>query len=215
MGFSRQEYGSGLSFPPPGDLPNPGTEPISLASPALAGGFFTTSAPWEAHICVLTSCIFKWEKERCCLSALSLSTSKCWLFLEFCGMKGLVLIFLPLFPTMVLSAFSLWLLSCLKSSAFPASRTLLLRFFCSFLPSCFLRFAFWVTCTLSHSLESVAKPHSYSENLGVNIFLFLWCYYGGFPGGTVAKDLLVDAGDVGSIPGLGRSPGVRNGHPLQ
>ena len=48
MGFSRQEYWSGLPCPPPGDLPNPGIEPVSLASPALAGGFFTTSATWEA-----------------------------------------------------------------------------------------------------------------------------------------------------------------------
>ena len=37
MGFSRQEYCSGLTFPPPGDLPNLGIEPASLASPALAG----------------------------------------------------------------------------------------------------------------------------------------------------------------------------------
>ena len=44
MGFSRQEYWSGLPFPSPGDLPDPGIEPRSLASPALAGGFFTTSA---------------------------------------------------------------------------------------------------------------------------------------------------------------------------
>ena len=36
MEFSRQEYWSGLPFPPPGDLPNPGTEPVSLLSPALA-----------------------------------------------------------------------------------------------------------------------------------------------------------------------------------
>ena len=43
MGFSRQEYRSGLSCPPPGDLPNPGIELTSLTSPALAGGFFTTS----------------------------------------------------------------------------------------------------------------------------------------------------------------------------
>ena len=41
-GFSRQEYWSGLPFLPP-DLPNPGFEPRSLMSPALAGGFFTTS----------------------------------------------------------------------------------------------------------------------------------------------------------------------------
>ena len=42
MGFSSQEYWSGLPFLPPGDLPDPGTEPRSLESPALAGGFFTT-----------------------------------------------------------------------------------------------------------------------------------------------------------------------------
>ncbi|XP_059731514.1 dynein regulatory complex protein 8 isoform X1 [Bos taurus] len=41
-GFSRQEYWSGLPFPSPGDLPNPGTE---STSPALAGGFFTTEPP--------------------------------------------------------------------------------------------------------------------------------------------------------------------------
>ena len=44
MGFSRQEYQSGLPCPPPGDLPHPGIKPASLRSPALAGGFFTTKA---------------------------------------------------------------------------------------------------------------------------------------------------------------------------
>ena len=44
MGFSRQEYWSGLPCPPPGDLPNPGIQPASLMSPALTSGFFTTSA---------------------------------------------------------------------------------------------------------------------------------------------------------------------------
>ena len=39
MGFSRQEYWTGLPFPPPGDLFDPGIEPASLASPALAGRF--------------------------------------------------------------------------------------------------------------------------------------------------------------------------------
>ena len=37
-----------LPFPLPGDLPDPGIEPVSLVSPALAGRFFTTSATWEA-----------------------------------------------------------------------------------------------------------------------------------------------------------------------
>ena len=48
MGFSRQEYWSELPFPPPGDLPNPVIEHVSLTSPALGGRFFTTSATWEA-----------------------------------------------------------------------------------------------------------------------------------------------------------------------
>ena len=47
-GFSRQEYWSRLPCLPPGDLPDPGIEPTSLISPALAGGFFTTSTTWEA-----------------------------------------------------------------------------------------------------------------------------------------------------------------------
>ena len=78
IGFSRQEYWSGLPFPSPEDLPNPeikpgspalqadslptelqgkpdlpipGIEPASLTSLALAGGFFTTSATWEATAC--------------------------------------------------------------------------------------------------------------------------------------------------------------------
>ena len=49
MGFSRQEYCSGLPCPPPGDLLDPGIKPMSLVSPTLAGGFFTTSATWEAQ----------------------------------------------------------------------------------------------------------------------------------------------------------------------
>ena len=49
MGFSRQEYWSGLPCPPPGDLPHSGIEPPSLVPPALAGRFFTTSATWEAQ----------------------------------------------------------------------------------------------------------------------------------------------------------------------
>ena len=46
MGFSRRESWSELSCPPPGNLPDPGIEPHFIY-PALAGGFFTTSAIWE------------------------------------------------------------------------------------------------------------------------------------------------------------------------
>ena len=52
MGFPRQEYWSGLPFPPPGDLPHPGIEPASLA---LAGRFFTTEPPGKPQYrCKLT-----------------------------------------------------------------------------------------------------------------------------------------------------------------
>ena len=55
MGFSRQDYWSGVPFPAPGDLPNPGMEPTSLESQvASAGGFFTTSATWEAQVVWIT-----------------------------------------------------------------------------------------------------------------------------------------------------------------
>ena len=45
MGFLRQEYGSGLPFPSPGDLPDPGMESASLTSPLLAGRFFNSEPP--------------------------------------------------------------------------------------------------------------------------------------------------------------------------
>ena len=51
MGLSRQEHWSGLPCPPPGDLPHPEIEPVSLMLPALAGGFFTTCATlWDELI---------------------------------------------------------------------------------------------------------------------------------------------------------------------
>ena len=55
MGFNRQEHWSWLPFPPPEDLPDPQTSrPMSLTSLALSGGFFTTSATWEAHLYMRT-----------------------------------------------------------------------------------------------------------------------------------------------------------------
>ena len=57
MDFPRHEYWSGLPFLTPGDLPNPGIEVVSLASPAVAGGFFTTAVPGK-HILHLPYPIF-------------------------------------------------------------------------------------------------------------------------------------------------------------
>ena len=62
MGFSRQEYWSGLLCPPPGDLPDPGMELVSPVSPALAGGAFTTMPPGKprfACMCVYVyTCVY-------------------------------------------------------------------------------------------------------------------------------------------------------------
>ena len=49
--YSRQEYWSGWPFPPPGDLPDPGIKPRSLASPVSAGRFFTTVSPRKFYLC--------------------------------------------------------------------------------------------------------------------------------------------------------------------
>ena len=72
MEFSRQGYWSEVPFPPPGDLSDPGMEPASLTSPALAGRFFTTSTTWEGltdvgrcHSChVIPAPAFWWVHEH-------------------------------------------------------------------------------------------------------------------------------------------------------
>ena len=54
MAFSRQEYWSGSSCPPPGDLPDPGLKPASLVSPPLAGELCTTTPPGELILWIST-----------------------------------------------------------------------------------------------------------------------------------------------------------------
>ena len=80
MGFSRQKYWSELPLPSPGDLPNSGIEPASLMSPVLAGGFFTTSATWEAPK-VLTLGLRKCDAENVRPSLTLLSGLGCGLHL--------------------------------------------------------------------------------------------------------------------------------------
>ena len=53
MEVSRKECWSGLQFPTPGDVPDPGIDPVSVASLAFAGGFFTTVAPGK--LCIVIS----------------------------------------------------------------------------------------------------------------------------------------------------------------
>ena len=63
MGFSRQEYWSGLLCPSPGGLSDPGIKPEFLTSPALAGGFFNTSANGKALKTFY--CHFSWINKYC------------------------------------------------------------------------------------------------------------------------------------------------------
>ena len=78
MGFSGQEYWSGLPCPPPGDLPNPRIKPTSLMSSALASGFFTTSAIWEAPIISYQSLKNHWKIAFSLFSSLYFSSSFCF-----------------------------------------------------------------------------------------------------------------------------------------
>ena len=55
MGFSMEEYWSGLPFPTPGYLPNPGIEPASLESPTFSGGYFTTEPPGASTTSLIAS----------------------------------------------------------------------------------------------------------------------------------------------------------------
>ena len=78
MGFSRQQYWSGLTCLPPWDLLNPGTEPVSLTSPALTVGFFTTRPTWEALNRI--SALIKEVLERyLALSTPGETAQRCWL----------------------------------------------------------------------------------------------------------------------------------------
>ena len=61
MELSRQEYWSGLPFPTPGNLPDPGIKPAYLASPAFARGFFTTVSP---GLPALLNVLFLWRYPR-------------------------------------------------------------------------------------------------------------------------------------------------------
>ena len=89
VGFSRQEHWSGLPCPPPGNLPNPGMELISLTLPALTGRFLTRSATWEAPL----RCMPKTDITYCKSTILQLRKKKIvslfQYYLKYCSILGL------------------------------------------------------------------------------------------------------------------------------
>ena len=64
----------------------------------------------------------------------------------------------------------------------------------------------------SGSLRGAPKGISLFKKIFIFIYLYIWL---GFPGGLISKESACNAGDLGSIPGLGRSPGKGKGYPLQ
>ena len=91
MGFSRQEYWSGLPCPPLGDLPDPGIEPVSITSPALAGRLFTTSTNREALGYSRTS-FFLWVKIPCRTRSFGVIVAFSWVqYFLFSFCKGSVI----------------------------------------------------------------------------------------------------------------------------
>ena len=86
--FSRKEYWSGLPWSPPGDLPDPGIEPASLTSPALAVQLFTTSTTWEALLNDLPNSSFLATQYilkilTCKSNYISCLTPNPWIFKDF------------------------------------------------------------------------------------------------------------------------------------
>ena len=103
MGFFRQEYWSGLPFPPPGDLPNPGIKPASPVSIALAGGFFFFFKPLS-HLGSLglkelktkvLQCFFKYLFQLHKISTFSLARSTSSFFCWSIFSSAAFLVFLP------------------------------------------------------------------------------------------------------------------------
>ena len=74
MGFSRQEYWSGLPSPPPGDLPDPGIDLASLTSAALVGGLFTASTVVYMNWLPIQGQVVTWKGERLSLTYAALDT---------------------------------------------------------------------------------------------------------------------------------------------
>ena len=199
MEFSRWGYWSGLPCAPPGDLSDPGIEPASLTSPALAGRFFTTHITWEACVpynhCFFI-CIISEQTGHLLLSRLThQSINLCWLCLPQ-------------------SSFN----PCFKDS----SHSLL-----TFSPKhFFVHYSIFFFSPRLLSMDSGLSVLTFFftscsllEHLSLWSYCWNWFYKGqGFPGNPVVRNLPANAGaerDEGLIPGSGRSPGGGCGNPLQ
>ena len=115
MGFSWQEYSSGLSCSPPGDLPYPGIEPMFLKSPALACRFFTTLSQLNFHISWLHTISFLISLFVNFLSYFKLKKKGYFRFLNFSVSRFMSLIHFIYYYTREYRCISTVFLVCLKT----------------------------------------------------------------------------------------------------
>ena len=124
MEFSRQKYWSGMPFPPPGDLPDPGIKPMSLASPVLADGFFTAEPPGKPK--------YRWADPKAQFFSLVV-TSSCPGHIFKHAYASVSLVLMPINPSLPLQALQGFgkktKMKSLEGLAFLADR-------CSVNPSC-------------------------------------------------------------------------------
>ena len=188
MEFSRQEYWSRLPCTPPGYLPNPGIEPMSLLSPALAGRFFTKQnnhlyIKWNALIPRLEFMVGRNAFNEDFFHSKNVDTLSARHFVKHRKMNKMWLLLLRPWSYAGKKQTCRWEVSTRKGKN--------------------SRLCYWERdCGTGVSATLYWLKSSYNKT-------------GGFPGSSVVKNPPANAGDMGSVPGLGRSPGGWHGNPLQ
>ena len=174
MGFSRQEFWSGLPCPLPGDLPDPGIQPTSLVSTALGSRSFNTSTTWEDHASFYSPVIEN--------------------------------IIIPTSWGCVIHRTGRWIYAAQRVTLVLSSAPVPKDW-----PTGHADEAQPLPPQTSHGpLHSSTSRSSFSEERwGIS------CLSSHHSGGSEVKESAWNVGDLGSIPGLGRSPGEGNGNPLQ
>ena len=227
MEFPRQEYWSGLPCPPPGDLPNLGIKTTSLTSAALAGGFFTTESsgkPYSSgsvqslsHVRLIVT---PWT--AACQASLSITNSRSLLKLMSINSvrpsNHLILYRLHLLPPSIFLSIRVLFNESVLCIRWPKYWSFSFSISPSNEYSGLISFRIdWLDLlAVQGTLKSLLQHHSSKASIFrcSGFFFFFLIYFNwrlGFPGSSDGKVSAYNAGDTGSIPGSGRSPGEGNG----
>ena len=194
--FSRQEYWSRLPFPTPGDLLDPGIETSSLASPALVGGFFATSATWEAYLCVCV-CMYTYICV-CCIYCFLLIFRKLPIKCVFANYVVMDLVNVQTHLIM-------------GTTIGDSSPTYTERYREVIIQQCSFKVFLWWGGQSLCQWKHANQPHCeclWSIQYWLPFLYLTW----GFPDSSVGKKSSCNAGDLGLIPGSGRSAGEGIGY---